>query len=101
MSKKRVAALRDVPTIVEAGHPKLAAEDWGGFIVKSGTPPAVIARLNAAVNKALKTEKVRESLAKMGVDVGGGSVEEFGTRVRAETVFWAKIIKDAGIKINS
>jgi tripartite-type tricarboxylate transporter receptor subunit TctC len=101
MGNKRIPVLKDVPTIVEAGYPKLAAEDWGGFMVKSGTPPAVIARLNAAVNKTLKTEKVREALAKMGVDVGGGSSQEFGLRVRADTVFWAKIIKDAGIKINS
>src|SRR5215813_4653057 len=55
MSRKRVAALKDVPTIVEAGYPKLAAEDWAGFLVKAGTPPAVTARLNEAVNKALKT----------------------------------------------
>jgi tripartite-type tricarboxylate transporter receptor subunit TctC len=101
MSNKRVAALEAVPTIAEAGLPKLAAEDWGGFVVKSGTPSAVIARLNAAVNKALKAEKVRESFAKMGVDVGGGTPEEFGARIRAETVRWAKVIKDAGIKINS
>jgi tripartite-type tricarboxylate transporter receptor subunit TctC len=101
MANKRIAALKDVPTIVEAGYPKLASEDWLGFAAKAGTPPAVIARLNVAMNKALKTEKVREALAKMGVDVGGGTPEEFGARVRAETVRWTKVIKDAGIKINS
>jgi tripartite-type tricarboxylate transporter receptor subunit TctC len=57
-------------------------------------------RPDAAVNKTLNTEKVREALARMGVDVGGGTSEEFGLRVRAETVFWTKVIKDAGIKIN-
>jgi tripartite-type tricarboxylate transporter receptor subunit TctC len=77
------------------------AEDWAGILVKSGTPPAAIGRVNAAVNKALATEKVRESLAKIGTDVGGGTPEEFGALVRAETVRWAKVIKDAGIKINS
>ena len=101
MANKRIPALKEVPTIVEAGYPKLAAEDWVGFMVKSGTPLAAIARINAAMNKALKTEKVRELLAKMGVDVGGGTPEQFGLRVRAETVRWAKVIKDAGIKINS
>ena len=68
MGRKRIPALKDVPTIVEAGYPKLVAEDWAGILVKSGTPPAVIARLNAAVNKALKTEKVRDALAKIGTD---------------------------------
>jgi tripartite-type tricarboxylate transporter receptor subunit TctC len=99
--RKRVDVLRDVPTVVEAGYPKLVAEDWAGILVKSGTPPAVVARLNAAVNKALKIEKVRESLARIGTDVGGGAPEEFGALVRAETAHWTKIIKDAGIKINS
>jgi len=100
MSDKHISVLKGVPTIVEVGYPKLAAEDWAGILVKSGTSPAVIARLNAAANEALKTEKVRESLAKLGVDVGGGTPEEFGARVRTEMVRWTKVIKDAGIKIN-
>ena len=60
----------------------------------------MIARLNAAINKALKTDKVREALAKIGTDPGGGTPEEFGALVHAETVRWTKVIKDAGIKIN-
>ena len=100
MGRKRVPALKDVPTIVEAGYPKLAAEDWAGFLVKTGTPPAVTARLNEAVNKALKTDKVREALAKLGVDPGGGTPEAFGTLVHAEIARWSKVIKDADIKIN-
>ena len=100
MGRKRVPVLKDVPTIVEAGYPKLAAEDWAGFLVKTGTPPAVTARLNEAVNKALKTDKVREALAKLGVDPGGGTPEAFGTLVHAEIARWSKVIKDADIKIN-
>jgi tripartite-type tricarboxylate transporter receptor subunit TctC len=101
MGRKRIPTLKDVPTIVEAGYPTLIAEDWQGILVNSGTPPAVIARLNAAVNKALKTEKLRDSLARLGADVGGGTPEEFGALVRTETARWTKVIKDAGIKINS
>jgi tripartite-type tricarboxylate transporter receptor subunit TctC len=89
-----------VPTIVEAGYPKLVAEDWAGLLIKSGTPPAVIARLNGAMNKALATAAVRDSLAKIGTDVGGGTPEEFGALVRSETARWSKVIKDADIKIN-
>jgi tripartite-type tricarboxylate transporter receptor subunit TctC len=96
---KRVEALSDVPTIVEAGYPKLASEDWAGFLVKAGTPPEATARLNAAINKALKTEKVREALAKLGVDPGGGTPEEFGATMSSEIVRWTKIVNDAGIKI--
>ena len=99
--RKRVEALKDVPTIVEAGYPNLVAEDWAGILVKSGTPPAVAARLNAAVNKALQSEKVRESFAKLGADVGGGTPEQFGALLRGEIAHWTKVIRDAGIKISS
>jgi tripartite-type tricarboxylate transporter receptor subunit TctC len=68
--------------------------------MKAGTPPEVAARLNEAVNKALKTDKVRETLAKLGTDPGGGAQEEFGTLVRNETARWTKVIADAGIKIS-
>jgi tripartite-type tricarboxylate transporter receptor subunit TctC len=101
MGRKRVAALKNVPTITEAGYPTLAAEDWNGLMLKTGTPPAVTARLNEAVNKALKTDKLRDALAKLGTDPGDGTPEAFGTLVRAEIARWSKVIKDAGIKINS
>jgi tripartite-type tricarboxylate transporter receptor subunit TctC len=100
MGRKRVAALKDIPTITEAGYSKLAAEDWNGLMLKTGTPPAVTARLNEALNKALKTEKVRDALAKLGTDPGGGTPEAFGTLVQAEIGRWSKVIKDAGIKVN-
>jgi tripartite-type tricarboxylate transporter receptor subunit TctC len=96
---KRVAALPNVPTIVEAGYPKLASEDWAGLLIKAGTPSAVTARLNAAINKALKSDKVRDALAKLGVDPGGGTPEEFGSMMHSEIARWGAIVKEAGIKI--
>ena len=100
MGKKRNPALPDVPTIAEAGFPKLVSGDWAGIMVKAGTPKGVIARLNRAVNNALKTDKVLNAFAKIGIDVSGGTPEEFGALVHTETVRWTKVIKDAGIKIN-
>lgn len=99
MGTKRVTALPDVPTIAEAGYPALASEDWAGFLLKAGTLPAVTARLNEAINKALATEKVRDALAKLGVDPGGGTPEEFGVTLHSEIARWGKIVKDANIKI--
>ncbi|HEY1545689.1 MAG TPA: tripartite tricarboxylate transporter substrate-binding protein [Xanthobacteraceae bacterium] len=101
MGNKRNPVLPDVPTIAEAGFPRLVAEDWAGLLVKSGTPTNVITRLNRAVNNALETDRVRDALAKIGTDVGGGTPQEFGAHVHAETVRWTKVIRDAGIKINS
>lgn len=100
MGTKRIAALPDVPTIGEAGYPKLASEDWAGLLIKAGTPAPVVARLNAAIDKAIKTEKVREAFAKLGVDPGGGAPEPFGTLVHGEVARWSKVIKDADIKVS-
>ena len=99
MTRKRVPAIEDVPTIVEAGFPQLAAEDWAGVLVRSGTPAPVVVRLNTAIGKALKTDKVREAFAKIGSDPAGGTPEAFRDLMHSEIVRWSKVIKDAGIKI--
>ncbi|HEY1545687.1 MAG TPA: tripartite tricarboxylate transporter substrate-binding protein [Xanthobacteraceae bacterium] len=99
-SRKRNADLPDVPTIAEVGFPKLESGDWAGLLVKAGTPRNVIMRLNRAVNSALKTDKVLNAFAKLGIDVGGGTPEQFAAHLHAETVRWTKVIKDAGIKMN-
>jgi len=99
MGHKRVAAIEDVPTIVEAGYPRLASEDWAGLLIRSGTPESVVGQLNAAINKALKSDKVRDALARLGVDPGGGPPEVFGKLLHSEVAHWSKVIKDANIKI--
>jgi tripartite-type tricarboxylate transporter receptor subunit TctC len=97
---KRVAVLPDVPTLAEAGYPKLTSEDWAGMLVKAGTPPPVVARLNTAIDKVLKSEKVRDALTKLGVDPAGGSPEAFGTMMHSEIARWGAIVKEANIKIS-
>jgi tripartite-type tricarboxylate transporter receptor subunit TctC len=96
---KRVAALPDVPTIVEAGFPMLIVEDWTGFAVKRGTPKATIARLNGAINKALEKSSVREAFAKLGAETAGGSSEEFGQLVKSQVAHWSNVVTEAGVKI--
>jgi tripartite-type tricarboxylate transporter receptor subunit TctC len=97
---KRLAVLPNVPTLAEAGYPKLTSEDWAGMLVKTGTPANVIARLNIAMNKALKTDKVHDALAKLGVDPAGGAPDVFGSMMHDEIVRWGNIIKEANIKIS-
>lgn len=95
---KRLAALPDVPTIVEQGFPALVVEDWVGFAVKSGTSPEIVARLNAAINKALATPAVKQAFANVGAETAGGTPAEFGTLVNAQLAHWAKVVKDSGMK---
>jgi tripartite-type tricarboxylate transporter receptor subunit TctC len=96
---KRIAALPDVPTIVEQGFPNLAVEDWVGFAVKSGTPNDVIGRLNEAINKALSKPKVREAFARVGAEPAGGTSLAYGELIKSQMAHWAKVVKDSGIKM--
>lgn len=96
---KRLAALSQVPTIVEQGFPSLVVEDWVGFAVKSGTSPEIVARLNAAINKALATPGVKQAFANIGAETAGGTPAEFGNLVNAQLAHWAKVVKDSGMKL--
>jgi len=92
--------LRDGSVVSRVGWVLLASGAVVGlFLIKTGTPPAVVAKLNAAINKAIKSDKVRDAFTKLGFDTGGGSPEEFGTMMRAEMVRWGAIVKEANIKI--
>lgn len=95
----RVAGLPAVPTVVEQGFPNLVVEDYVGFAVKSGTPEAVVRRLNEAVNQALRDPKVREAFEKLGAAPAGGSQTEFSDFIRAQVAHWGRVVKDAGIKL--
>ena len=97
---KRLPALPDVPTVGEAGFPDLIIQDWFGFLVKSGTPQEVIARLNEAGNKALATPRVREAITKMAAEPAGGTPAEFGQFFHAQLAHWSKVVKDSGIKMH-
>jgi len=96
---KRIAALADVPTIVEQGFPNLVVEDWVGFAAKSGTPDEVVEHLNAAINKALSKPRVREALARVGAEPAGGTPLAYGDLIKSQVAHWAKVVKDSGIKM--
>ncbi len=99
MGSQRVAALPDVPTIVEQGFPALVAEDWVGFAARRGTPPEIVARLNGAINTALTQPSVREALLKLGAEPAGGTPEDFGALMRSQEAMWARVISESGIKM--
>ena len=99
-SGTRAPELPDVPTLEEAGFPGLQAVTFTAILAPSGTPPEVIAKLNAAVNKALQTPAVRDRFAANGAQVQGSTPEEFYKFLQSEQTRWSKVIKDANIKSN-
>ena len=98
-SPQRVAALADVPTVVEEGFPDLVVEGWFGFAVKNGTPNELIARLNEAINTILANPKIRQALANLGAEPAGGTPAEFGLFIKSEVARWARVVKESGIKL--
>jgi tripartite-type tricarboxylate transporter receptor subunit TctC len=93
-STKRVAALPDVPTMTEAGVEGLGEDYiWVGFFAPGGTPPALVARLNADVAAVLGLAEVREKLDKIGFEIVGGSPDEFAQYVAVEVGRWAAVAK--------
>src|SRR5579863_8372760 len=96
---KRMAALPDVPTLAEAGYPGLTSFDWVGWAVKAGTPADIVGRLNAAVGKALATPKVQEAFAKIGSETAGGTPQQLGDLAKSQIALWAKVVHDAGLKL--
>lgn len=97
---KRSSTLADIPTLAEAGFPSLDLDSWYGTFVPAGTPPAVVARLNAAMDKAMTDAAVRESLLKTATEPHGGTPEQFAAVVKEYSEKYAKLAKELNIKIN-
>jgi len=98
-SPRRVAAIPDVPTIAESGLPGFETGSWQGVVAPPGTPREIVARLNAEIGRILATPEMRDKLGNQGADVRTNSPEEFAVFIRAEKDRWAKVVKDANVKV--
>jgi len=99
-SGRRVPAFSDLPTVAEAGVPGFDVSAWAGAIVPAGVPKAIIARLNAELNKALATPAVRDKLPEMGLEIVGGTPEQYAAHIKSEAVKWADVVKRSGAKVD-
>jgi tripartite-type tricarboxylate transporter receptor subunit TctC len=97
-SDKRVPLLPEVPTVAEAGLPGFEATVWWGLVAAAGTPPEIIATLNADTNKALGDPAIVNKLAELGVIISTGTPDQFARFIQAQTELWSGVIKAAGIK---
>jgi len=99
-SLKRLPQLPDVPTVAESGFPGFEAQSWNGLFAPAKTPPEIIARLNAEVNKALNAPDLRETLVAQGAVVLGGSSADFGKYIDQEVTHWGKLLKTLKISMD-
>jgi tripartite-type tricarboxylate transporter receptor subunit TctC len=97
-SAQRLPALPDVPTSAQAGMKDFTATNWFGLAAPKGTPPAVIDKLQAEVQKALASPDLVKRLAEQGATPGGMGVGDFQKFVRSQTDDWGKVIKAAGVQ---
>jgi tripartite-type tricarboxylate transporter receptor subunit TctC len=95
----RIAALKDVPTMMEAGFPDFVVRDWQGVVARTGTPAEVVRKVNGAIRKAMESHEVRAVLAKLGADAAAGTPEEFARLIEVEIGRWAKVAKAANIRV--
>ncbi len=97
-SAKRSPLLPDVPSITEFGYKEFDDYTWFGFMAPLGTPPAIVDKLNAALNKAMESPEVVEKFAQLGLASTRNSEAEFGSFLKAEVPKWAAVVKSSGAK---
>ena len=97
-SSKRLAALPDVPTASESGYPGFEADQWYGLVAPAGTPAAVVARLNAEINKALMLADVAQQLSVEGATPMPTTPQAFGDLIKREIPRWAEVVKAGNVK---
>ena len=96
---KRTPKLPNVPTVVEAGFPKLQSPFWLGVVAPAGTPPDIVTKLNAAFRDSMAPPETRALLAKLGADIKIGTPAEFGKMLAGELALWSGVVKDARITV--
>ena len=97
---RRSPGFPDLPTIAEAGVPGYEAGTWTGIIAPVGLPPAILARLNTAVNEAIRSPLFKERFALIGDEPAGGTPQDFADTIRRDSARWAEVIRRSGAKID-
>src|SRR4051812_20636770 len=95
---KRSSSMPELPTIAESGLPGYDASTWGGILAPAGTSKDIVAKLNGGINAALRQDDVRSRLSAAGVEIQGGTPEQFGEVIKAEIDKWGRVVRQAGIE---
>jgi len=97
-SNNRSDVLPDTPTWAELGFPDVIADNWSAVMAPAGTPPAIVAKLNAALNAAVDDPEVRARFAANGVSATGGSPDDLAAMIAGEIARWRVVVREIGIK---
>jgi tripartite-type tricarboxylate transporter receptor subunit TctC len=100
-SAKRSALAPDLPTMAESGFPGFEAVPWFGLLAPAGTPKDIIDKLHGDTVKTLALPEVRKKFDELGLEPVGNTPAEFAAVIKKEMPEWAKVIKDAGIKLGN
>jgi tripartite-type tricarboxylate transporter receptor subunit TctC len=98
-SAQRTTVMPDVATFIESGFAGVDAVTINGLMAPAGTPPDYVRRVNAAVNRAIRTRVLQDKALEQGFNLAGGTPEEFAAWLRTEIPKWNKVVKDAGLKM--
>jgi tripartite-type tricarboxylate transporter receptor subunit TctC len=97
---KRISAAPDLPTVAESGYPGYEVTNWHGLVGPKGLPRDIVARLNREIGDVVTGDDMKKNLAADGLEPAGGSPERFGQVLRNEMARWAKVVQQAGIKVD-
>jgi tripartite-type tricarboxylate transporter receptor subunit TctC len=98
-AQSRSEVIPDVPTFAELGYTDVVADNWSGVLAPAKTPPAIVAKLNAAFNAVVRDPDVHRRMAEVGVSTIGGTPEDLTALITNETARWRKVVAETGVKI--
>jgi tripartite-type tricarboxylate transporter receptor subunit TctC len=99
-TEKRIAELPEIPTLIESGLPGFVSDTWNAISAPPKTPPAIVAKLNSAINDVLKTPEVQAQYQKLHLQAGGGTPQDMAKVVKADTERWGNLIRSENLKLD-